>query len=123
MAAYRLGIAPEPVDESALENFTRTQVLHGVNPHSQHLPAVLATTRRELGTDPTHQALLGRISTPTLVVHGTGDLAVAYDGGVRLAELIPGADLVTLEGMGHQPQDPARWRAIAEAVIGHIDRS
>lgn len=122
MASYRVCIAPEPVDESALEMFTRDQFLYGANPASQHLPAVLATTRRGLGTDPTHQELLTRISAPTLVVHGTGDLVVFPDGGVRLAELIPEATLVTIEGMGHQSQDPARWQTIAEAVITHADR-
>jgi hypothetical protein len=40
------------------------------------------------------------------------------DGGVRLAELIPAA-LVTIEGMGHQSQDPARWQAITDAVTAH----
>ncbi len=121
MATYRICIAPEPVDESALEAFTREQFLYGANPASQHLPAVLATTRLGLGTDPTHQELLTQLSTPTLMVHGTGDRVVFPDGGVRLAELIPAATLVTIDGMGHQPQDPERWQAIAEAVISHAD--
>lgn len=119
VAMYRVCLAPEPVDESALEQFTREQFGQGANPGSQHLPAVLATTRIGLGTDPTHQELLTRISAPTLVVHGTGDVVVFPDGGVRLAELIPAATLVTIEGMGHQSQDPARWQAITDAVTDH----
>lgn len=123
MAVYRICIAPESVDESALEAFTREQFLHGANPASQHLPAVLATTRRGLGTDPTHQELLTRLVAPTLIVHGTRDLVVFPDGGVRLAEVIPGAVLVTIEGMGHQSQDPGRWQAIADAVSNHAGRT
>ena len=44
---------------------------------------------------------LGRLRVPTLVIHGTADRAVAYAAGVRLAGLIQGAKLVTLEGSGH----------------------
>ena len=51
-----------------------------------------------------------------------GDLVVFPDGGDRLAELIPAATLVTIEGMGHQSQDPARWQTIANAVISHAIR-
>jgi pimeloyl-ACP methyl ester carboxylesterase len=44
---------------------------------------------------------LGRIRVPTLVIHGTADKAVPYEAGVRLASLISGAKLITLEGAGH----------------------
>lgn len=41
------------------------------------------------------------VTAPTLVLHGTDDPAVAYAEGQRLAELIPGAQLVTYEGARH----------------------
>lgn len=41
------------------------------------------------------------VRTPTLVLHGTQDLAVPYESGRELSELIPGARLVTFEGCGH----------------------
>ena len=44
---------------------------------------------------------VGLIKVPTLVLHGTADKAVPYEDGVRLAAMIPGARLVTLEGAGH----------------------
>jgi pimeloyl-ACP methyl ester carboxylesterase len=78
--------------------------------------------RRRVHSRSIHAELLPWISASTLVVRSTGDLVVFFDGGVRLAGLIPAATLVTIEGMGHQPQDPARWQTIADAVITHADR-
>lgn len=41
------------------------------------------------------------LNVPALVLHGTDDPAVPYAEGKRLAELIPGAQLVTYEGARH----------------------
>ena len=41
------------------------------------------------------------VTTPTLVMHGTADTLIDISGGRRTAELIPGAEFVALEGMGH----------------------
>lgn len=46
-------------------------------------------------------------------------LAIAVDGGQRLAELIPNARLVAIDGMGHFPLAAERWATIADAVIAH----
>jgi pimeloyl-ACP methyl ester carboxylesterase len=44
------------------------------------------------------------IKIPVSVVRGTADGIVAYDANaVPLAQAIPGADLVTLDGLGHEP--------------------
>jgi pimeloyl-ACP methyl ester carboxylesterase len=86
----------------------------------QALPAIVASTVQGLTSTPTHAERLRRVAAPTLVVHGTGDLAIAFDGGRALAELIAGAALLALEGMGHFPQDVTRWAAIADAVVDHV---
>lgn len=44
---------------------------------------------------------LKTITAPTLVVHGKDDLLIPYQGGEHTAELVPNAELVLLEGMGH----------------------
>jgi len=44
---------------------------------------------------------LRSITVPTLVVHGDCDRLVTPSGGARTAELIPGAELLVLAGMGH----------------------
>lgn len=120
MRTYRILTSPDPVDEAELEAFARRQIGRAPNPQMQCLPAIVAATMQGLSSTPTHAGRLRQLAVPTLVVHGTGDLGIAFDGGQALAELIPGAALLALEGMGHFPQDPARWRAIADAVADHV---
>lgn len=54
---------------------------------------------------------LPEVTTPTLVMHGTADTLIDISGGRRTAELIPGAEFVAIEGMGHDypPQLWQRW--------------
>ena len=62
------------------------------------------------------------LAVPTLVIHGLADRMVDASGGRAAAEAIPGAELMLIEGMGHnlppslRPQLAARiaefvWRA------------
>jgi pimeloyl-ACP methyl ester carboxylesterase len=44
---------------------------------------------------------LRQIKVPTLVIHGLADRGADVSGGRATAEAIPGADLVLIEGMGH----------------------
>ena len=44
---------------------------------------------------------LGRIQTPTLVLHGKADPLVPYACGEDTAQRIPGAKMVGIDGMGH----------------------
>ena len=44
---------------------------------------------------------LERIRVPTLILHGSDDLMVPVENARRLAQAIPGAELVVLEGAGH----------------------
>jgi pimeloyl-ACP methyl ester carboxylesterase len=47
------------------------------------------------------------VKVPTLVMHGTDDLAVPYADGVYLASLVPGAIFYPFVGHGHEPQHTA----------------
>ncbi|CAA9537765.1 MAG: Beta-ketoadipate enol-lactone hydrolase [uncultured Solirubrobacteraceae bacterium] len=44
---------------------------------------------------------LGKISAPTLVIHGTADKLVRPSGGKATAQAIDGAKLMLVDGMGH----------------------
>jgi pimeloyl-ACP methyl ester carboxylesterase len=55
-------------------------------------------------------------SAPTLVMHGTADPMFPIGHGEALAEEIPGASLLRLEGAGHGV-DRADWEAIVEAIL------
>ncbi len=58
------------------------------------------------------------IHVPTLVIHGTADPLFPLDHGVVLAEEIPNASLVTLEGAGHGLQ-PVDWDVAVGAILEH----
>jgi pimeloyl-ACP methyl ester carboxylesterase len=59
---------------------------------------------------------------PTLVIHGTKDKLVAPSGGRATAKAIPGARLVTIEGMGHDLPRGA-WPQIVEAIAENAARA
>lgn len=60
---------------------------------------------------------------PTLVLHGTQDLAVPYEAGKAMAEMIPGARFVTFQDIGHNYFIGAGERANAEMerFIGEVE--
>jgi pimeloyl-ACP methyl ester carboxylesterase len=61
---------------------------------------------------------ISSIAVPTLVIHGTADPMFPLAHGRGLAEEIPGARLLTLEGAGHGV-DRADWETIAHAILAH----
>ncbi|MEA2190303.1 MAG: hypothetical protein QOI73_424 [Solirubrobacteraceae bacterium] len=63
------------------------------------LPMVMAQVQAVIKHDTSER--LARISAPTLVVHGTADQMLSPANGELVAELIPGARLELLDGVGH----------------------
>jgi pimeloyl-ACP methyl ester carboxylesterase len=58
---------------------------------------------------------LRRLDVPTLVIHGSVDPLVTPSGGQATADAIPGAELLVLDGMGHD-LPPFFWTPIVEAI-------
>lgn len=76
-----------------------------------------------------HGVLIHELSTlsrtkgmraPLLVIHGTMDPVFPFEHGVALANAVPGADVVRIEGGGHELH-PADWDTIVDAVVAHTD--
>jgi pimeloyl-ACP methyl ester carboxylesterase len=65
---------------------------------------------------------LSSITAPTLVIHGTADPMFPLEHGRALAEEIPGAGLLTLEGAGHGV-DQVDWDAIVRPILEHTERA
>jgi pimeloyl-ACP methyl ester carboxylesterase len=57
---------------------------------------------------------------PTLVIHGTADPMFPLGHGEALAEQIPDASLLVLEGAG-PGVDRADWEVIAAAILVHTE--
>ena len=67
-------------------------------------------------------AQLRTIAAPTLVIHGSADPLVAPSGGRATARAIPGAELMMVEGMGHDlPR--AAWPQLIDAIAAHALRA
>jgi 3-oxoadipate enol-lactonase len=65
---------------------------------------------------------LPAMDVPTLVLHGTEDLVVSAENARQLAERIPGAELILLEGAGHlyhSEQSEAADAAVLDFVRRH----
>jgi pimeloyl-ACP methyl ester carboxylesterase len=60
-------------------------------------------------------AELRRITTPTLVIHGSKDRLVRPSGGRATARAIPGARLMVVDGMGHDLPEFA-WPQLIDAI-------
>jgi pimeloyl-ACP methyl ester carboxylesterase len=80
----------------------------------RQLAAIIASGNRT--------AELGAIAAPTLVVHGTADALVAPSGGRATKRAIRGAELMMIEGMGHDlPR--AIWPQLIDAIAAHAHRA
>jgi pimeloyl-ACP methyl ester carboxylesterase len=68
--------------------------------------------------------LLPSLRVPTLILHGTEDQAIAVGNAELLAERIPGAELVLLDGAGHlyhSEQAAAADAAVLDFIRRHPD--
>jgi pimeloyl-ACP methyl ester carboxylesterase len=65
---------------------------------------------------------LRRLEVPTLVIHGHADRMCDVSGGPATAEAIPGAELVVIEGMGHD-LPPGLRSQLAERIAEFVWRA
>ena len=62
---------------------------------------------------------LAEVAAPTLVLHGTEDPLFPLAHGKALANEIPGACFVPLDGVGHEFPPRDVWAQVVDAVIAH----
>ena len=107
------GFAP---DEENLRRVAGISFDRGINAAGslRQLAAIIASGDRT--------PLLRTITAPTLVIHGLRDKLVPLSGGRATARAIPGARLLTIEGMGHDlPR--AAWPRILDAIEENAARA
>jgi pimeloyl-ACP methyl ester carboxylesterase len=73
-------------------------------------------------TQPDRSARLRALRVPTLVVHGLADRMVHVSGGRATAAAIPGAELLLIDGMGHDVP-PALFETFTAAIRRTADRA
>jgi pimeloyl-ACP methyl ester carboxylesterase len=74
---------------------------------ARQIIGIIASGDREAG--------LRALDVPTLVIHGADDPLVGVSGGKRTAELVSGAELLVIDGMGHD-LPPVHWPQVIEAI-------
>jgi pimeloyl-ACP methyl ester carboxylesterase len=103
-------------DEEELRAMGRASYDRGVSAagNGRQLAAIVADRGRE--------RRLAGVRAPTLVIHGTADRLVRPSGGRATARAIPGANLMLVEGMGHDLPRGA-WDRIIDAIVGNAARA
>jgi len=66
---------------------------------------------------------LASVTAPTLVIHGADDPLVPVEGGKDTADAIPGAELLIIDGMGHDLPHGGAWPQIIEAISAHTRKA
>ncbi|WP_433510374.1 alpha/beta fold hydrolase [Nonomuraea sp. CA-143628] len=66
------------------------------------------------------QGGFGDIAAPTLVAHGDHDPLLPLPHGQALRDAIPGAELLVLEGAGHDLPRPV-WNDLVSALVRHTE--
>jgi pimeloyl-ACP methyl ester carboxylesterase len=67
-------------------------------------------------------AKLRELHVPALVIHGGDDKMCDVSGGRATAAAIPGAELIVIDGMGHD-LPAALWPQLAGAIAAHVLRA
>ena len=101
-----------PFDAVRMQRQGEATFDRGINPPgvARQLMAIIASGNRT--------AALRSVRVPVLVVHGTLDPLVPYEGGLATAQAIPDAKLVLLPGMGHTlPREV--WPRLADEIAKH----
>lgn len=115
-SARVIGSPAYPAEEAALEERTRRNILRS------NYPAGFARQMAAIYASGDRRPKLASIVAPTLVIHGTADPLVPPEGGRDTAANIPGAELLEIEGMGHDLPLPLVDR-IADAIDGVAKRA
>lgn len=110
VALARLIGSPDVFDEARVRARTTVTVDRSYDPAgvARQMVAILASGSRADG--------LATLELPTMVLHGDRDPLVDISGGRRTAELVAGAELRVLEGMGHD-MPPSYWDRIIGGVL------
>jgi pimeloyl-ACP methyl ester carboxylesterase len=103
-----------PFDEQFIRNISAQAYDRAFYPPGvgRQMMAVIAQENR--------RPALAAVAVPTLVIHGTADPLVPAAHGKDTADAISGAQLLLIEGMGHDlPHTNGPWPQVIDAIAAH----
>jgi pimeloyl-ACP methyl ester carboxylesterase len=115
IAHRKVWASPEWFDEQAVTEYFEAAWDRSSNGRPDRQMAAI-------GASGSREDLLTGITTPTLVIHGDEDTLIDISCGRRTAELIPGAEFLEIEGMGHDICVQA-WPLIISSVTNLAARN
>ncbi|MEO9325694.1 alpha/beta fold hydrolase [Nocardioides sp. C4-1] len=101
----------EHIEERAADTYDRGVSVAGL---TRQMAAIVTTADRT--------PRLRGLRVPTVVVHGLADKMVHVSGGRATANAVPGADLLLVDGMGHD-LPPALHETFAQAITRNAERA
>jgi pimeloyl-ACP methyl ester carboxylesterase len=94
----------------------------GLSYDRRYNPAGVARQLAAILTTGDRTADLAALDVPTLVIHGAQDSLVNVSGGRSTAAAIPGAELLVVDGMGHDlPREI--WPEVTDRVSALVERA
>ena len=98
-----------PFDEAEVRDLAGRSYDRGFNPAglARQLVAIIASGSRK--------DTLQSVRVPTLVIHGKDDPLVPVEAGYATSAAVPGAQLLIIEGMGHDLPRPV-WPRVIDAI-------
>ncbi|WP_216587372.1 alpha/beta fold hydrolase [Streptomyces brasiliscabiei] len=128
---------PDPADSDAVVDYVvaSAQACSGGSPYFDEtatralVERDVARTRHIASTLVNHYAMtfegssrdFGSLKAPTLVVHGDHDPVLPLPHGHALRDAVPGAELLILEGAGHDLPRPL-WDDFVPALLQHTEK-
>ncbi len=110
-----VGSPAYPVDPAAIAETTALAY------DRDHDPVAIARQAVATVASGDRTARLRALDLPALVIHGLADTMCDPSGGRATAAAIPGAELVLIEGMGHN-LPPGVWERLADAIAAVVRR-
>lgn len=113
--SYRPYAGPSCFDEAAVREAARSMVVRTPNRGAS------AGNHWILEGAGDVRLRLREVRAPALVIHGSEDPLFPPPHGEALAREIPSAELLLLEGVGHQAPPRSTWNVVVPAILRHTD--
>ena len=109
---FHRALAAAPIDEAAVREMYVRMIGRGSDAEAN------VTNHDHVEHGEGWRSRLGAVRAPTLVIHGERDPLFPLEHGRALAREIPGATLLIVPDLGHEPPPRSTWDTVVPAILG-----